>query len=634
VHNAFTAIGLGQMGQVSEASLAEGAVARFAMDLEPQCYTFAAFGGDGVRAIELTVTDSNSQRVATAAARDPQSTLQYCPTVRGRYTVGVLMAAGSGPFALSSWRGTARGVGTGGPIAQGEGGSGTCRNPLSLQIGQTVTGDTSRMRNSHSGSCAEGEAGEQVYVLQVDRRMLVTIASEQDYDGTLYLRSECEDPDSEIACNDDDRSTSHSRISQVLDPGTYYVFADGWSDDEGSFTLTVTGAEVPSPQEVCQNAPVLMPGQAMSGQTLGEPDLFRASCAAGARGPERVYRLEVPQESRVQISQESDYDGVLYVRRACGEQATEVACNDDAWDTQHARINKILPPGTYYVFADGYAPQSAGSYNLQADLAPVAGVGTQGDSCQDAQPLTIGQPVEGNTFAARDDVVTSCGTAQDGFDVVFRLEVASRSRVRLWFEDSDLRQDGVIYLTRSCAPNTPGAAIGCRANALGEDSALEATLDRGTYYVVVDSASPRTFGRFRLNSRVEDVSMLERLCRTAPLLRSGQAVTGTTSGEDRFRASCAGGARSPENLYRLVLRRRSFVRLALRATSWPYDAALFLRGDCLDPRSERACNDDDRDIQHSLIETTLEAGTYTVFVDGYSNRNSGSYVLETTIQPQ
>ena len=135
--------------------------------------------------------------------------------------------------------------------------------------------------------------------------------------------------------------------------------------------------------------------------------------------------------------------------------------------------------------------------------------------------------------------------------------------------------------------------------------------------------------RFRPQARVEDPAAAERACRAARPLVSGRTVTGTTvGGTDRFQATCAGGARNPENLYRLVLPRQSRVRLALTAQ---YDAALFIRQDCLQQSTERACNDDSTDPQHSLIETTLPAGTYTVFVDGFGNNNAGQYTLETQI---
>ncbi|MEI8256343.1 MAG: hypothetical protein WCJ30_11785, partial [Deltaproteobacteria bacterium] len=387
-----------------------------------------------------------------------------------------------------------------------------------------------------------------------------------------------------------------------------------------------------------QQAIALTVGQAMSGQTSGDANVFQGTCANHTPGPDHVYRLEVPQESRLQLYQESDYDGALFVRRACADASTEVACNDDADDVQHSRINTIVPPGTYYVFSDGYSAQASGSFTLEADLAPVAGgSGMAGDTCADAQALTNGQTVEGNTFLAHDDVTTPCGAPQEGYDAIYRIDVPSRSHVRLFFESNDNRQ-GVIYLTRSCGTSSPSPAnanIACRAGAIGDDNAVDAVLDRGTYYVVVDSAQPRAFGRFKLTARIEDLAALDRVCRAAPALRTGQTVTGTTAGDDRFQSTCAGGSHNPENLYRVVLRRRSFVRLALTSTTAGYDPSIYLRSNCTDISTERACNDDvPGDTRHSLVEATLDAGTYTVFVDGFGTHNAGAYSLEVTINPQ
>nr|MBK7063467.1 hypothetical protein [Deltaproteobacteria bacterium] len=421
----------------------------------------------------------------------------------------------------------------------------------------------------------------------------------------------------------------------ALDPGTHYIFVDGFARNAGTFSMTVTAADVPSIADVCQSAAALTPNTAVTGTlTSQDLNLFQARCGGNARGPDRVYRLEVPQESRLQLHQESDYDGVIHFRRACAEAGTEVDCNDDAEDVQHARINAIVPAGTYFVFTDGYAPNAAGAYTLQADLAPVAGGNTAGDTCADAQLLTPGTPVDGNTFQARDDVHSPCAAAADGYDVVYRLNVTARSRVKLWFDSNDLREQGTITVARAC-DGAPLTQATCHPGAIGEARAYDQVLDPGNYYVIVDSAAPRRFGRFRLNSRVESAAEVERLCRTAPLLVPGRTVTGTTvGGTDRFQASCAGGARSPENLYRLVVRRRSAVRVSVTSTTSGYDPAVFIRQTCAQSTTERGCNDDAGDVQHSQVEATLEPGTYTVFVDGYANRNSGAYSLECQVTPQ
>jgi hypothetical protein len=638
VHNTLTTMGVSQLGPISEGSLAEGATARFPVDLAARCHTFVAFG-DGARDVELNVLDANNQRVAGDATRDAQATVQFCPTVRGRYTLALRMVEGGGSYLLANWQG---GSNAAGPA--GEGGPGTCANAIPITPGQTVTGDTRRGQSHNDGSCVgadEGESGarELVYALTLERRQQVTIAVEQSgYDGTVYVRSgACEDASAEPAggCNDDDGDTSHSRVTVALDAGTHYIFADGFARNEGSFSMTVTAVDVPSIADVCQSAAALTPNAAVTGTlTSQDLNLFQARCGNNAPGPDRVYRLDVPQESRLQLHQESDYDGVISMRRACAEASTEVECNDDAEDAQHSRINAIVPAGTYFVFTDAFQAGAQGAYTLQADLAPVAGGNTAGDTCADAQLLTPGTPVDGNTFQARDDIRSPCAAATDGYDVVYRLNVTARSRVKLWFESSDLREQGTITVARAC-DGAPLTEATCRAGALGEARAYDQVLDPGNYYVIVDSAAPRRFGRFRLNSRVEDAAAVERACRAAPLLVPGRRVTGTTvGGTDRFQATCAGGARSPENLYRLVVRRRSAVRVSVTSTTAGYDPAVYIRQTCATASTERGCNDDAGDVQHSQVEATLDPGTYTVFVDGFSTSNSGAYTLECQVTPQ
>ena len=127
-----------------------------------------------------------------------------------------------------------------------------------------------------------------------------------------------------------------------------------------------------------------------------------------------------------------------------------------------------------------------------------------------------------------------------------------------------------------------------------------------------------------------DLVAMERTCRSAPMLRSGQTVNGTTAGESNdFQASCAEGARSGDVVYRLRVARRSRVRIDLTGD---YDGALHLRRDCVDATSEVACNDDvDQNNRASRIETTLDAGMYFVVVDGFREGSEGSYSLQVEI---
>jgi hypothetical protein len=115
-------------------------------------------------------------------------------------------------------------------------------------------------------------------------------------------------------------------------------------------------------------------------------------------------------------------------------------------------------------------------------------------------------------------------------------------------------------------------------------------------------------------------------------------VTGTTTGAgDKFNTSCSGAIdaqSSPDRVYRFVLAARTHVRLALATPSW--EGVLAIRSTCLDPAggaanpraSELACNRRGDDANHARIDTTLDAGTYYVVVDGHASGNEGSFSLE------
>ena len=67
-------------------------------------------------------------------------------------------------------------------------------------------------------------------------------------DTVLYLRSDCDDPASQIVCNDNDPACfgggpGASRITRRLSPGVYYLFVDGRAGPPvcGAFQVDITG---------------------------------------------------------------------------------------------------------------------------------------------------------------------------------------------------------------------------------------------------------------------------------------------------------------------------------------------------------------------------------------------------------
>jgi hypothetical protein len=619
VHNTMTAMGLAQSGEISEGVLGQGEVARLSTPLRGGgCYTLAAFGGDGVGDIDIAVADPSGEVLASDRAQGSQAATQVCPPRDGNYQVSVTMVRGGGSYLVTSWSGSARGAGA---SSGGGGGRGTCDGPIALTLGTAVRGSTTQGSHGMSGSCIQGGAApEVVYSFTLEQRAQISAVLNSAYDGALYLLGRCGDLETEIACNDDAPTTARSEVGATLDAGTYFLVVDGFANAAGEYELLVTATELQSLAQVCQAATPLTPGQAVTGSTATQANYFTATCAGGARSPDRVYSLDVPARSRLRVRMQSTYDGAIYVRSDCQSPNTELACNDDHRDTRHAMLVTTVDPGRYYVYADGFSASSAGDYSLRADLAPLTGGSAPADACAAPGTVTPGQELTFDTFVASDELSGSCG-GQGAPDLVYRLDVPSRMRLRARMLDSEFA--GAMYIQRQCGVST--SEVACSSSG-PNGTELDVNLQPGQYFLVIDGAGADQFGAARVEVQLEDLQALEAVCRSAPRIRAGRTVTGdTASGQDRFQATCGGGARSADLVYQLQVPRRSRVRIT---STQQYDGALYIRRDCADPTTEVACNDDTSDNRHSEIDTVLDAGTYFVFVDGFADSSQGSFTLD------
>jgi hypothetical protein len=502
-------------------------------------------------------------------------------------------------------------------------GAGTCESPIVLTPG-TVNGTTARGESENEGSCGRSDSKEIVYRFEVTERQRVTFDVHPRFDAVLYVRKdECGETSSEVGCNDDAPNQDRSKLDLVMEPGTYFVFVDGYNHEAGQFRMTVTTSEVPSTQDVCRRARPLLASVPITGQTQGSFDHANTSCGNGGKGVDTPYKLDLSARSRVRVTHHSDDFGpVVHIRRACADEQSEIACADTGLGSEEATFNGVLDPGSYGVFADAKDADGSGKYTIQAETAPEQGGGAPGDGCGDAVLISAGERVvNGDTFAARDDVAGKCGGA-GAADVIYRLELPRRSRVSVKMDDDETQH--LFMLTRTCGDKSGEIACG---------RTLDETVAPGVYFLAVDGAGAQSFGKFVMDVGVVDVGAQETACRAPPLLVDGQTLNGSTQGAgDKFRPSCAGrddGLGSPDRMYKIVLPARARVRLSLKTPTW--DGVLALRRSCLDggPRSsEIACNNDSDDGHHSKIETTLDAGTYYVLVDGYGAGKEGPFSLE------
>src|SRR5450631_141757 len=110
LHNAFSAMGLVQVGPVQQGSLVEGREARLPIELQAQCTTVVAMGGSGVRDISLVVQDDMGTALGHNATHDSQAVVRVCVERAGTYTMLVRMSSGSGDFLAATWVGNAGGT--------------------------------------------------------------------------------------------------------------------------------------------------------------------------------------------------------------------------------------------------------------------------------------------------------------------------------------------------------------------------------------------------------------------------------------------------------------------------------------------------------------------------------------------
>ena len=102
-------------------------------------------------------------------------------------------------------------------------------------------------------------------------------------------------------------------------------------------------------------------------------------------------------------------------------------------------------------------------------------------------------------------------------------------------------------------------------------------------------------------------------------------TTGTTVGATHdFTPSCSSGSTAPERVFTLTVP-GNLSSLTVDTAGSTYDTVLYIKGnDCGGP--DLACNDDSGGLQSQVMLTNAAAGTYFIFVDGFSS-SSGPFML-------
>jgi hypothetical protein len=514
-----------------------------------------------------------------------------------------------------------------------------CLEPfvLSGMLPITVTGDTANFFPNHdlvvTTGCPlalGGDGPEVVYAYTPPQSygdVLLSLCHSIHPDTSLYFRTDCDDPSSQIACNEDgcgDSSDFRSRISGLTLVGgvTYYIFVDGYDNVSGYYQLEMTGTPLglstptPLPGDNCLNpleVTLPFPFEQVLDTTgyRNELDLVNeADClyGAGGDGPDIVLHLVADQNYCRFWVDMCAIDGLsnphpdpdLYIRSACDVPSSQIACSEDACAGNRPRIDHLtlLRGDELFIVVDGYG-SAAGEVRVK--ISGLASSGILGDDACNAIVAEVGTPsaawcFPGSTVGLNDVVAHPGGGGAGAADKLFEVEPVS--------DFCRLRAE-VTWVPGAWQPLVYSALITALGPVWSETVSLEETPGRLVHEVprarpgellifVVDGAAPGEIGDFQFCLSGE-TTYAEGTCAQPEMLVPGTldhpwdgGVRSLFCAPDVIYPVCGAAVRSyvfalPAPLLDV---RRTF-SLDHPETSGP--TVLEVRNACTDPGSVRVC---------------------------------------------
>jgi hypothetical protein len=257
-------------------------------------------------------------------------------------------------------------------------------------------------------------------------------------------------------------------------------------------------------------------------------------------------------------------------------------------------------------------------------------------TCVNPVRIALGERLRGSLARAIDNAAGRCAAGRNP-DVAHLLEIERRQRVVLVATGSQPR---AVYLRRSCAgagagtETFGGTTLACAVSRGADPARLDLTLEPGSYFVFVEALGDGPRGAYELATNEGESAQASDVCARATPLTLGSVTRGSTSrATDVLHGSCASsGFPGPDVTYAMEVPERLRVRVSVEADG-AWDTGVYLRASCVDPESERACNDDADDRFHAVITQNLDPGRYAVTVDGFSTDARGPFSLAVESSP-
>lgn len=504
-----------------------------------------------------------------------------------------------------------------------------CDDPLTITASGSYVLDTRGAAPDYTVGCTGGVRQDLVAAIVVPpggARDLTVQAQGALFVTALSLRTSCASVGSELGCRSGYPATLRQR---ALAPGTYYLVVSSLGGP-GEITLDVTLSEptpLPTNDTCATSIEVPFPaGGTFEGSFTGVRDDGRLACGVDGQ-PDLFYTFAIPPEAgernvAVTLSSRTGEAMTFAVLDRCG--GSELRCAQGSPAT--ARTFR-LAPGTYVLAVEGPSWVEV-DFSLDVRFEPPSDP-VRGDLCATAIPVTPGTRYEGTMTGAEDDLEVPCSFRTP--DLVHRFTLPEPADVLV-------RADGgraylSVALAPACPPSAAMPVLFCGGGAPA--SARVRALPAGEYFVILEAARA---GSYTLDitatsppAVVTPVSGNDNCATAFVVPPTGGLFRGNTATlmHDYAPVSCGSSGTGRDAVFSLTLTTRRRV-IASTAGSM-LDTVLYILGGACGP--ELACDDDGAGSGDSLIDRTLDPGTYFFVVDAFSSSAAGDYILEILVEP-
>lgn len=367
---------------------------------------------------------------------------------------------------------------------------GSCNNPISINCGETKSGNTAYGTSSinYYDCGSQPEFGrELVYQFILTQTSDVNIQlSNMYYDLDVHLLQSSCDPSSCLGRGD--RSVSKYN----LPAGTYYIMVDGYgysTSRTGSFNLSLscTPSNVVSTgsKGSCLDPLDISCGETKYGNTANGYNHFNNySCGSqNEYGKDLVYKFT--------LTQPSDVDMYLsYLSVDLDLQLLEANCASTsciARSDNRIQYNN-LPSGDYFIVVDGYGTNSSlsGSFALTFNCVASSSTNvasTGGTSTNDAIDLYCGEVVQNNTENGSNyySFYQNCNAYFSGNELIYKIHLQEESDIDLMLNTANDQEVFLMDSTMNCLDRSQNGILNLANQSIGD------------YFLIVDGPSTGSF---------------------------------------------------------------------------------------------------------------------------------------------